>query len=315
MRKADEVAVELGLVQCGVFGRWQLRPRGVTDTEIKDRISTGSWIRHAPGVYGLPGVAPSFLQRCWIGWAAVGPDAVVSHEAAAQLHNIPNVIRERVTLITPHSNQCRIPDAFVHQISDVRSEHRTAISGLAITTVPRTVVDLAGVVHATRLRHIVEDVKHAGLATYPAIGECLASVARRGKPGVRPLTRVLDQLTTTTAKSQSKLESALFDLLRAAGMPLPIAQHPFPGRLFTKGCVDAAYVPAKLVLEADGRSWHTRIQELKRDHDRDADAARYGWDTLRLLYEHIVGDPEGTVALIRDVLQQRLALLGGNSTQ
>jgi very-short-patch-repair endonuclease len=308
MHLCDHVAVELALLQCGAFARWQLLPRGVTDRDIKRRLSTGRWARHSAGVYGLPGVAPSFAQRCWIGWLAVGPGAVVSHEAAAELHSIPDVVRGRVTLITPHSGHCRIPGAFVHQISDVLPEHRTAISGLAVTTAPRTIVDLASVVHPARLRHLVEDAKHAGLATYPDIGECLASVARRGKPGVRPLARVLDQLTTVHAKSQSQLESALVDLLIDAAIRSYVQQNPLPGWQLN-GCVDVAFVAAKLIVEADGRSWHTRIKDIRRDHERDAEAARHGWQVLRLLYEHVVGDPDGTIALIRDVLRERLLLL------
>ena len=41
----------------------------------------------------------------------------------------------------------------------------------------------------------------------------------------------------------------------------------------------------------------------------DADAARHGWQTLRLLHEHITGDPKGTAQLIRDVRRERLLLL------
>jgi very-short-patch-repair endonuclease len=309
MQLADMVAVELALAQCGVFGRWQVLGRDVGADAADRRVARGAWIRHAPGVYGLSGAASSFLQRCWIGWLAVGPGAIVSHEAAAELHNVPDVIRGRVTLITPHSNQCRIPDGFVHQISDVLPEHRTAISGLAVTTVPRTIVDLAGVVHPARLRHVVEDTKHAGLATYPEIGACLASVARRGKPGVRPLARALDHLTTVHARSQSTLEAALVDLLRSAAIHSYVQQHPVPGWQFVNGCVDVAFITAKLIVEADGRSWHTRIKDIKRDHERDAEAARNGWQVLRLLYEHIVGDPDATVALIRDVRRERLLLL------
>jgi very-short-patch-repair endonuclease len=197
----------------------------------------------------------------------------------------------------------------VHQINDVTPEHCTELIGLPVTTAARTIVDLASVVHVARLRHIVEDAKHAGLVTYEEIGILLAQIARRGKPGVRALTRVLDSLTTTKGQSQSKLESALIDLLTSGRFPPYVLQHPHPGHLFTKGCTDVSFLPARLVVEADGRAWHTRIQEIKRDHDRDNDAAREGWLTLRLLYEHIVGDPEGTIDLIAAVLRERLLLV------
>jgi very-short-patch-repair endonuclease len=221
---------------------------------------------------------------------------------------VPNVVRNRVTLIAPHGWHHRVPAVKVYQLDDVLTDHRTSCDGLPVTTPPRTIVDLAAHVTPPRLLRIVEDASQARVASYTSVGECMTSIARRGKPGILKLARVLDTLTSTNAVSMSKLERLLFELLVAEGLPLPRAQFPFPGRLFTNGCVDAAYVDIKLVVEADGRSWHTRISELKRDHDRDADAARHGWQTLRLLHDHIVDDPAGTADLVRDVRRERLSL-------
>ena len=137
----------------------------------------------------------------------------------------------------------------------------------------------------------------------------MTAIARRGKPGVRRLARVLDKLTATKGVTMSKLERLLLELIADAGLPRPVSQYGFPGRLFTNGCVDAAYLDAKLVIEADGRAWHTRIADVTRDRERDNDAARHGWQTLRLLHEHITADPTGTAELIRDVRRERLMLL------
>jgi very-short-patch-repair endonuclease len=197
----------------------------------------------------------------------------------------------------------------VHQFDDLLSDHRTAVDGLPLTTPARTIVDLAAVVLPARLLRIVEDTNHARLVSYADVGTCMTSVARRGKPGIRRLARTLDRLTATGATTMSSLERKLFEMIDGAGLPRPRSQFPFPGRLFTNGCVDAAYVDAKIVIEADGRAWHTRIADIKRDHDRDGDAARHGWQTLRLLHENIIGDPEGTAALIRDVRRERLLQL------
>jgi hypothetical protein len=309
VRLADETAITLGFAQQGVFGRWQLGARGVADDAIKTRIRSGAWLWHAPGVYGLASHPPSFEQRLWVGWLATGPGAIVSHEGAAELHRIPNVPRDRVVLTVDHGAHQRVAGATVHQISDIEREHRMAIRGLPVTTIARTIVDLAAVVHPARLPHIVEDAKHANLVEYAAVGECLQSVARRGKPGVRALARTLDTLTQTGGMTMSVLERHLLALMFRAGLPPPVVQMPFPGRQLPASCVDVAYPEAKLVIEADGRKWHSRIADIKRDRERDAEAARNGWQTLRLLYEHIVDDPVGTAALIDEVRRTRLLQL------
>jgi hypothetical protein len=309
MQIADRVAAQLSLVQRGVFARWQLREAGVSAAAIQRRLRAGTWVRHWQGVYGLPGVGSSYEQRLWIAWLAVGPQSAISHESAAEVRGVPDVVRGLVTLTGPHSGWHRIPDTTVHQLNDLLPEHVSQVNGLPVTTVPRTIVDLAAVVHPARLRHIVEDSTHARLTTISAIGECLASVARRGKPGVVPLTAALDLFGPGRQVTASRLERVTLDLIRASGLPMPIAQYPFPGRRFASGCVDFAYPQAKLIVETDGRRWHTRIQEIARDHERDMEAARHGWQTLRLLYEHVTQDPNGTIDTLAAVLHQRLLLL------
>lgn len=305
MHEADRIAVELANLQCGALARWQLLGRDVPDDAIRYRVRTGRWRLALPGVYVIAGVPTSFEQRLWVAWLAVGPGAVVSHEAAAQLHGVPDVIRNQVTLTTAHGWHQRLPGVVVHQLDDVLADHRMAIRGLPVTTPARTIVDLAAVVHPTRLASIVEDAHHARIASYLEVGRCLTSVARRGKPGAARLARVLDRLTGTKAKAMSKLERKLFELVDAAALVRPVSQFPHPGRQFTNGCVDAAYPDVKLIIEVDGRAWHTRIAAVKHDRERDAEAARHGWQTVRLLWEHVESDPDGTAALIRDVLRER----------
>ena len=82
---------------------------------------------------------------------------MVSHEAAAEVQRIKNVVRGLVTLIVPHGDHLRIRNATVHQISDLLPHHIEVVQGLPVTTVPRTIVDLAAVVGPARLQHIVED--------------------------------------------------------------------------------------------------------------------------------------------------------------
>ncbi|MEO7555516.1 MAG: DUF559 domain-containing protein [Acidimicrobiales bacterium] len=306
---ADEVANVLSRTQAGAFARWQLLARGVSDSAIKQRTGSGRWVRKVPGVYANAAVGSSYDQRLWVAWLACGPTATISHEAAAELHGLPNVVRGLVTLTVDHSGQQRIPDAFVHQISDVQTHHRTSVRGLPVTTIPRTIVDLGAVVGPVRLQHIVESAEHGRHASYLDIGECLLEVARRGKPGVQALSRVLRLLTDTGGLDQSVLERALLLLLKRHHLPPPIPQMAHPGRALPTSCVDCGYPEGQLIIEADGRAWHSRIADLRLDHERDAEAARAGWLTLRLFYEHIVDDPDGTATTIRDVLTTRAAQL------
>jgi very-short-patch-repair endonuclease len=66
-----------------------------------------------------------------------------------------------------------------------------------------------------------------------------------------------------------------------------------------------------MLLEADGRRWHTRVRDIRRDHERDSEAARVGWVTLRFVYEQLVSAPDDVAATVADVRQVRLVQPSG----
>lgn len=264
----------------------------------------------APGVYGLGGIADSWRRRLWISYLATGLHAVVSHESAGQLHGFTAIPRDRLTLIVPHGGHHRVLATRVHQISDVLRSHRTELDGLPVTTPARTFVDLSAVLQRSRLAICLDDAHTARKVTYLEVGAALRNVARRGKPGVRKLATMLDERGPGHVPAASYLERRLLTILEQGGEPQPRMQFPFPGRQVVKGCVDAAYPDARLILEADGRRWHSRIQDIARDRLRDNEAARAGWLTLRFLYEEIQNDPQDVVATVRET---RLGRTAGHS--
>src|ERR671919_1795556 len=118
---------------------------------------------------------------------------------------------------------------------------------------------------------------------------------------VSSLGRVLDERGAGPTPPASERERALFAALDAGGLPRPRRQMALPSRGAIEGLVDAAYPDCRLILESDGRRWHARINDLKRDHERDAEAARVGWQTLRFVYEQIIHDPHEVCAVVADV--------------
>lgn len=295
--------------QLGVFTRAQAQAFGVDDSMISRRLAQGRWMRLAPGVYGLPGVPESFERDVWIALLGTSPLAVVSFQTAAAFHLFAGFPKGRIVLTVPHGGHHRIEGAFVHQISDVLPHHLMLMHGMPCTTPERTAVDLAAVCSFPRLFESIDDARVHGRVDVAGIGNVLRDVARRGKPGMAKVARVLDKLEPGKVPAQSVLERRLHDLLEKGGEPPLVRQFPHPGRDLPAACVDGAYPEAKMIVEVDGRRWHTRIADLKRDHDRDNEAGRAGWYTLRILYEHVVGDPEGQCALIRDTRLMRLGQL------
>jgi len=310
--KMTEAVRDLAQSQDGVVSRAQLIGCGVPRRTV-DRLPDSNWTQLHPAVFVAAGVPETWERRLWAARLAVGDPTAVSHEAAGRILGFRTFDRsDVVALSAPRGDHHRIEGAVVHQIGDLFAFPDQIVamsSGLPVTSPARTFVDLSAVLRPGRLAYTLEDAITAKKVSVEAVSETLFRVARKGKPGVRKLLRALSAYTPGEPIPGSHLERRLLALLRAAGEPLPALQVPLPGRGGAAGLVDFCYLASKVILEVDGRRWHARVSQLKKDHDRDAQAAAAGYVTLRLMHEHVVGDPTGTVRLVRTTRMTREAQL------
>jgi hypothetical protein len=303
----DIAVAELATRQAGAFARWQLEGLGADDAIIRRRRRARRWLDAGQaGVYLLAGAPPSADQALWIAWLAAGPDCVVGFETAAERHGLSPIPVGRLTLIDRHGRHHRLTGVVVHQLDDVLDHHIEVLAGLPTTTVDRTIVDLAAVCSAARLERILEGAVNGGRTTEARVASTLGEIARRGKPGIGKLGRALDDRSPGEPIGESELERMLLRAVFRAGNPPPVPQFPHPGRHPGRGRVDFAYPEAKVILEADGRRWHQRIADLRRDRARDNEAARAGWVTLRFMHEELRSDPEDVGQAVLDVLARRM---------
>jgi hypothetical protein len=79
-----------------------------------------------------------------------------------------------------------------------------------------------------------------------------------------------------------------------AGVP---PTRTLPGRGPVRGLVDAAYPDARIVIEADGRTYHTRVADMRRDRERDAQVVKAGWVTMRFIYSRWSTTPRPSVPM------------------
>jgi hypothetical protein len=295
--------------QAGAFSFLQAVGVGFPRPTISRRLATGVWERLHPGVLTVAGLPRSSALERWAAVLAVGPDAVLSHETAALIHGAERLGETPITLTNPHGAHHRLDGVTVHQIDDLRAHHRTTWQGLPVSTAARAVVELGATQGAATIGRVADDLVRAGRTSYGAVASVLAEVMRRGKPGMEKVVHVLDERGDGYVPPASELERALFAALDAGGLPAPVRQLPLPGRGPIAGVADGGYLDAQVVLEADGRRWHARVEAARRDRERDAQVVRAGWVPLRFVYEQIVDDPAGVCATVAEVRATRLAQL------
>ena len=297
----------------GQFSLTQARGLGYSDDTIEHRLRIGRWIRVAPQTYSLPGHRESWMRSLWRAHLHAGPRSVVSDGAAARLHGFEQVIAGRVVVIVPDRRRHPPPGVRWHRVGDLAPSDVTDRHGLPVTTPARTAVDMASRLHIASLRLLVEQGVAERKFALTEVGAILGRVRRRGKPGVRKLSQVLDDLGPGEGIARSELERRLDAVIARAGLPPPVHEHVLPNERGRRGFVDRCWPEARLIVEADGRKWHHRFQQAMADADRTFEAQALGWETTRLLWEHLHHDPDGTAGLLREVYLQRIRLLSPSS--
>jgi very-short-patch-repair endonuclease len=157
----------------------------------------------------------------------------------------------------------------------------TTWRGIPVTTVPRTLVDLAGSLSAADLARACHEagVKHR---TTPAQVE--AVLARRASaPGAAKLRAVLRGDVRVT---QSRLERRFLQHLRETNRVLPETNRPAGTRR-----VDCRWPDLRLTVELDGYRFHRSRHAWEQDHRREREAFARGDEFRRYTYGDVFEHP------------------------
>ena len=289
-----ERAIEaLARRQHGVLARRQVLATGASPSFIDRRLRSGAWMSLAPGVYALPG-NPSTWQRQAMAAVLFHPQAVLSGTAAAALHGVPGYRRGRLEVTVPPGGNHRSPLAVVRRR---RAVDRTRVDGIPVVTVGQLVCDLAGCMGPDRLAALVDDVVALQLTSVPALARRVERVASPPFPGRASLVGLLAARVGPAAVAPtSVLEGALYRIVDDPRFPPCERQARPPWRLEAPQRVDLLIPAWRLIVEADGRSWHSRVADFARDRQRDRMALRHGYAVARYVHEELLSDPDGVRA-------------------
>jgi hypothetical protein len=263
---------------------------GVSDQEIKGRLRKRVLVRVHRGVFRVGHEAPSIAARYLAAVLACGEGALLSGSAAAHLWGLLRGAAPAPEVTAPTKR--RIPGVKTRRARRGAVD-ATRCKGIPITTVPRTLVDLASVLSLDALARACHE---AGVKYRTTPRQVEAVLARRpSASGAKQLRRVLHGDVHVTL---SALERRFLDLLEEAGLPLPETNKPAGGRR-----VDCRWPAHGLTVELDSYRYHNsrHAWELDRRREREARLRRDAF--RRYTYGDVFDSP-------RDVLSDVSGLLG-----
>jgi very-short-patch-repair endonuclease len=230
------------------------------------------------------------------------PDLVASHESAAYLHGIDlllptgtTVPRVTLTRSRPERGRSLVRGALI-RVAMLPRDHVTTALGIPVTTVARTVMDIA------RTTGFMEGVVAADSALYKhAAIKVEFAIVLRDCAQWRGIVRARQMLDFADGRAESALESVArvrFDEYR---IPPPSLQANISGARGFIGRADFCWNEYRTIAEADGA---LKYEEQGRDRAR-AQLARdekfhdAGWGTFHFTWREIYHEPAPTIDRLR----------------
>ncbi|MGI9020038.1 MAG: type IV toxin-antitoxin system AbiEi family antitoxin domain-containing protein [Solirubrobacterales bacterium] len=274
-RTAEERASAVASASKGVATRQELLAAGVSDREIERRRANGSLIDQHPGTYRVGHRAPS-VEATYLGAVrACGPGALLCGPAAAWLWGLIKGAPPQPEVISLAER--RIAGIVTHRARRQPGADGAIQRAIPVTTVARTLVDLAGLLPSGELAKACHEAGVRHNTTPAEVEEVLKR--RPASKGAGKLRRVMSGETKVLL---SKLELGFQKRLREAQLPLPVTNKPAGGRR-----VDCRWPEHKLTVELDSyrfhRSRHAWEQDRRREREaraRGDDFRRYTWDDV-----------------------------------
>jgi very-short-patch-repair endonuclease len=277
--------------QHGVVSRAQLLELGVGGRAIDHRMELGRLRAVHRGVYRI-GLLSSDGRRM-AAVLACGPGAVLSHHSAAALWGIRQSDRIEVTTRASHRGPKHIS---VHR-SPLRNDERTTHRGIPTTTVPRTLLDLSAVVHPDVLRSALRQAEQLRLTDPLSLSDLVERYPRR--PGLAAIRVLLKEASIGARVIRSELEERFQAFLLRAGLPLPQTNRRIEGYE-----VDCVWPEQRLIVELDGRAFHSPTHAFEEDRARDRRLEAAGWHVIRVTWRQLHEEPELLEADLRQLLGQ-----------
>jgi hypothetical protein len=286
----ERALAELAGRQWGVVSRAQLGGVGLGRGAIDRRVQTGRLRRIHRGVYAIAGAALPREGRALAAVLACGEGAVLSHVSAAVHWGLLTYDAPQPHVTAPAS-RAGVRGIRLHRTRSLDARETTTHRGIPITTLARTLLDLAATAPTTHLEHAIGQAMRNEVYDHAAIERVLD-----GRPGTRALRRATAE---DPAFTRSALERRFRALCRRAGLPQPLSNHVVADADDRPHEVDFFFPAHRLVVETDGWRDHGTRVAFERDRAKDAALVAAGHAVLRFTKRQIAYDPDTVADRVR----------------
>jgi very-short-patch-repair endonuclease len=229
---------------------------------------------------------------------ASGDEAVLNHWSAAALWGIRPTSRTTNHVTVPHAT--RSSKLIRRHVSEVPPDERTVEDGIPVTTVPRTIFDLAASEPLDEVRRLLREMEFKELWDRLSLWDLVERYP--GRRGIRKVTAILEGLKDEPVGEQkSPLEERFVPFCRRHHLPLPHFNHPIEagGKSFQ---VDCHWPGTNQIVELDGWQAHKSRSAFREDKARDRRLAAAGYMVTHVTWNQLDDEPDEVASDLRFLL-------------
>ena len=227
--------------------------------------------------------------------------AVASHGSAAYVWGLYRYAPATIDVTAPIRRRAK-REFRVHFSSILAIEDREDREGIPVTSVPRTLLDLAIRLRPEQLDRLLERAEERDLLDVVEVEALLDRAG--GHRGRGPLRRALALYEPDPTFTRSRFEQLFRQLVRAAGLPDPSMNFNFAGYE-----LDAYWPDLRFAVELDLFETHGSRAAFERDRLRQEELKLLGIEMIRVTRPRLQSEPDGVIRNLAALLQRRRAEL------
>jgi hypothetical protein len=296
------VAVATG--QLGLLSRRQANGVGVSNAQLRNRVSSGSLIQVGTDTFRLPGAPTGAVAELRALMLDIGGEVWASGPTAAALHGFDGfTLRAPFDVTIERRRNVRRIGHRVHTTTSLDLIDRCWVGDVATLSPARTLIDLARTASLEELTAAFDSGLRDGKFNESLVHRRIVALRRRGRFGVPRLIDAIEGIEVTRG-AHSWLEREYLRLVAAAGLPAPLPQHVVTRAAGHLVRVDFRFPGTPVIVEVLGYRYHRTKEQLRRDAERMNSLITEGMRPYQFSYEHVVDTPVEVVEQTRRALSR-----------
>ncbi len=229
---------------------------------------------------------------------AVGPGAVVSYRSAGARWAIVRSEPRAIEVTATRALRSR-PGLRVYRAA-LPNDEMTSLTGIPVTTVARTILDLAAVLDLARLERALHEAEVRGLWDVVSVRQLLDRYPRRR--GAVNLRAVINAADLGVAVTRSELEDRFLAFIDHFDLPRPAINVCVDTGSGNWPEADCVWRQQRVIVELDGHAVHATTAAYERDRARDRALTAAGWRVVRVTWRQLHREVDQLESDLRAVL-------------